>query len=103
MFNSLWKLDNIRIEGKSNTEVFSQQEKSFISNNPADDILWISISDDKLFSQLNFTNVTGDFFYSKILTDATHSIQIKDWPSGIYFASLVNKNQIQTKKIVIQH
>lgn len=75
-----------------------------ISPNPASNSLQIIISESPNTSKhLQLYNASGQLLLQKNWSEERTSLQVNDFPEGIYFVKITLNNQIQTEKIVVLH
>ncbi len=71
--------------------------------NPATDILNIQIPENIKNPELKLTNIIGKTILKTNLNGSKNKLNIKNFPSGIYFVSIIsNGSVINTKKLIIK-
>ncbi|MFT4759215.1 MAG: choice-of-anchor B domain-containing protein [Paraglaciecola sp.] len=69
--------------------------------NPVADLLFIEINDLNATFQAEILNTQGQIFIEKSLQN-TQSIDVADFPKGIYYLKISNEEGVVTKKIVVE-
>lgn len=103
LYNSTWRLDNIRLEGVTSVHESIKTSKSFLTNNPANDVLWIKLEDDQIGCNIAIQKITGEVFIADTLRENHNEIHVDNWPSGLYTITIKDKAGSHTKKILIIH
>ncbi|MFT4973986.1 MAG: hypothetical protein ACI9JY_003200, partial [Saprospiraceae bacterium] len=69
--------------------------------NPVADLLFIEINDLNATFQAEILNTQGQILIEKSLQN-TQSIDVADFPKGIYYLKISNEEGVVTKKIVVE-
>lgn len=72
--------------------------------NPASDVFNIELGANGSTSQVIMYNVIGKEVMRKTLANGLNTLDVKELNNGVYFYSILNKNDIiETKKLVVRH
>lgn len=73
-----------------------------ISPNPARVLLQMELDEEVLPAQVEIIDVQGKSFYTQKVSTSNTSIQVKDWPSGMYFFRVKSSGMSYCRRVVIE-
>ena len=88
----------------SNKIIDSEKIQFAVYPNPSNGVFEIKSFD---FSQVTNTslqvlNISGKVIHNQVLTDFSHTLDLSDYPKGMYFVQLESEDFIETQKIIIE-
>ena len=94
-------IDDISIDGTVNIENNNNSE-IIIYPNPTNGIINIILPDNKFIANLEISDITGKIIYSQQLKNKKNIIDLSNYKSGIYFATIIFNNSVVNTKFIIK-
>ena len=98
-------IDNISVSQYVGIEEKTKSEEMLVFPNPNNGDFTILLTESDEFIEMKLLNQMGQIVYSKKLNSNTKKIDIHsntDWPQGTYILTLIGKEVVKSKKVVIQ-
>ena len=99
------EIDYVRVyqQAPLSLNATGQITKASISPNPAQDMVKISLSSDKLIKNIQLFDVTGKLILNQNNIDKNSTnLYVSDLNSGLYFVSIKTNETMITKRLVVQ-
>lgn len=92
-------------ESVQSTDILDSKNKVLsVYPNPSNGIFEVKLSNvsQVIKASVNVLNVAGNVIEDHMLTDFSHTLDLSDYPKGMYFVQLESEDFIETQKIIIK-
>lgn len=105
--DSYYYIDDVSVEAISGSTSINELNLDNLFSyypNPADNVLNIKLKDPGNYSIKILDIIVNSVVYQENINSSFHSINVNNYPDGIYFLQLIQENNLlKTKTIIINH
>ena len=105
LLDAIMEIDYVRVyqQAQLSLNTVWQITKASISPNPAQDMVKVSLSSDKLIKNIQLFDVTGKLILNQNNIDKNSTnLYVSDLNSGLYIVSIKTNETMITKRLVVQ-